>query len=319
MEKTPPTSRSRKYIWIALIAFILLVMFIVIFGAVAGSLMGGVSLHGSVALLEVRGTIYDATPLIEELHAYRDNSSVRAIVVRVETPGGSASASQELFEEIRKIQKKGKKPVVASMGAVAASGGYYIACGAGEIFANPATMTGSIGVIMNFANWETLIKKIGIEFQVVKSGKFKDIGSPHRSLEEDERALLEKVINDVYDQFYTAVLDARKPALEKSFEKLSGEDTEFAHLENVEQYLKLLADGRIFTGRQARNYGFVDKLGNLDDAVERAADLGNIPGEPKVFQKKKRTGILDILRGEVKQALGVISPEIPMFEYRLVP
>jgi len=194
--------------------------------------------------------------------------------------------SQELYEEVRKL--RGKKPVVASMGAVAASGGYYIACGAQKIYANPGTITGSIGVLMQFVNVQDLIEKIGVRGMVVKSGAFKDMGSPIRRMTPEERRLLQAVIDNVHGQFVEAVaagrgLDGRRVAA--------------------------MADGRIFSGEQAKELGLVDALGNLQDAVAEAGRMAKIEGEPRVVTPpKKRLSILELLRDEaasiIERSLG---------------
>jgi len=277
------------------------------------------SFRGRVALLEVEGVIYDVREIINELHSYRDNNSIRAIIVRINSPGGSAAASQELYEELKKIRSSGGKPVVVSMGSTAASGGYYIACGADEIYANPATLTGSIGVIMNFTNWEKLIKKVGIRFEVVKSGKNKDIGSPNRPMTEEERELLQEIIDDVYDQFIEAIYESRGKHLKRSMDRLQLEPEDSGTTDSVRQYLRNLADGRIFSGRQAFEYGLVDRLGNLQDAVKRAAVLGGIRGYPSVYKRKKKKGLFDMLEGKWKNSIRGISLDSPMIEYRYIP
>jgi len=190
--------------------------------------------------------------------------------------------SQEIYEEVRKL--KGKKVVVASMGALAASGGYYIACAAQKIYANPGTITGSIGVIMQFVNVKDLIEKIGLKGMVVKSGAFKDIGSPLREMRPEERELLQGVIDNVHSQFIGAVTEGRKM--------------------NRESVVKI-ADGRIFSGEQAKALGLVDALGNLEDAVAEAGKLAKIEGEPRVVTPpKKKLSILELLKEEAKSIIG---------------
>jgi protease-4 len=171
-----------------------------------------------------------------------------------------------LFEELKRVRNKGKK-VVVSMGSVAASGGYYIACAADEIYANPGTITGSIGVIAEFPIIDGLMDKIGIRFETIKTGKFKDTGSSFRPMTEEEHALIEDMLMDVYDQFVQAVAQSRGMPIE-----------------DVKKY----ADGRVFSGRQALDYGFVDSLGTQIDAIERAAALAGIEGKPRLLRKSKR-------------------------------
>lgn len=308
---------SRKYLFPILLVALVLFVFVVFIAVLMGALIP--TMRGRVALLEVQGVIYDARQIIDELHSYNENPTVRAIVIRIDTPGGSAAASQELFYEILQIRNKRVKPVVASMGNLAASGGYYIACGAEEIYANPATLTGSIGVIMNFSNWEELVDKIGIRFEVVKSGKYKDIGSPNRPMTEAEKELLQDVIDDVYDQFREDVFRTRKSGLERAYFKLYPEEEDSPTTDGVHNFLIGLTDGRIFSGRQAYEYGLVDHMGNLNDALKRAAQLAGIKGRPKVYQKKKPLKFFDLMQGRVDFILRSLSPDYPSLEYRYIP
>ncbi len=186
---------------------------------------------------------------------------IRALVVRINSPGGSAAASQELYRELQKVREKGKI-VVVSMGDLAASGGYMVACAADYIMANPASLTGSIGVIIDATSYEGLYDLLGIEYEVIKSGQFKDILNPARSLTPEERALLGGMIEDIFEQFVATVMEGR--GLER---------------EKVLPY----ADGRLLTGRQALEAGLVDELGNLYDAIDRAARLASISGEPRLY------------------------------------
>ncbi|MDD5774116.1 MAG: signal peptide peptidase SppA [bacterium] len=227
-----------------------------------------------IAIIEIEGPIVSSSHILKLFRHYSEMDSVKALVLRINSPGGQVGSSQEIYAELKKLRKKGKK-VVASFGDVAASGGYYIACGADKIVSNPGTLTGSIGVIMEFANFEELIKKVGVDIQVVKSGLHKDIGSPVRKLTEEEQKILKGVVDDVYDQFVEAVSESRK--LDK---------------EEVKKY----ADGRIFSGRQAKEYGLVDQLGDIEDAIDLAKTLANISGVPKIIiQKKPLPAFLDYL------------------------
>ncbi len=314
-EYVPERSGIRKPIIIILI-ILGGVVFLLVISALAGALLP--VLRQRVALLEVKGTIIDVSDIIHELHIYRDNPMVKAIVVRLETPGGAAGASQELYEEISKIHAKRIKPIIVSMGNVAASGGYYVACGADEIYANPGTLTGSIGVIMNFTNWERLVRKVGLRFEVVKSGKHKDIGSPNRPMTPEEHRLLQGIIDDVYNQFVDAIYQNRRAKLAKAFHTLHPDVADSPTTDVVKQYLKSIADGRIFSGRQAYVYGLVDKLGNLDDAIMRAAALAGIKGRPRIYRKRRRKRLLDLLTGEVSKTLRGIAADSPTLEYRLI-
>lgn len=234
-----------------------------------------------VALLPIEGVILESETVIDQLKEFARDESVKAIVLRLNTPGGGVGPSQEIYEEVRKL--RGKKVIVASMGALAASGGYYIACAADKIVANPGTITGSIGVIMKFMNVEDLAEKIGVRGYVIKSGEFKDIGSPVREMGPEERELIQGVIDNVHSQFVDAVAQGR-------------------NLDREE--VAAIADGRIFSGAQAMELGLVDVLGNQEDAVAEAGRMANIEGEPSVVTPpKKKFSILDLLRDEAKSII----------------
>jgi protease-4 len=261
------------------------IFFLIIFAIIAViSLMftfsHKVTLGEKVALIRVVGVIIDSTDVIEELKGYGKDSSIKAVVIRVDSPGGAVAPSQEIYEEILKLKKN--KKVIVSMGSVAASGGYYIAAPADKIVANAGTLTGSIGVIMEIPNVSGLMKKIGVETQIVKSGKHKDIASAFRELRPEERAILQSVLDDVHDQFIRAVSDGRGM--------------------NVED-IKNIADGRIFTGRMAKDLGLVDELGNLQDAIMLAGELTGIEGEPHVVSKKEEFSIFDMIKGHFPEKL----------------
>ena len=217
-----------------------------------------------MALIRVEGVILDAQSTVTELKRFGENPSVKAIVLRIDSPGGGVVPSQEIYDAVQRVRNKNNKAVIASMGTVAASGGYYIAAATDRIIANPGTLTGSIGVIMETANVEGLLKKIGVEGIVVKSGKFKDVGSPLRKMTGEEQALLQSVMDDVHKQFIEAVAEGR--ALEPST-------------------VQALADGRIFTGRQAKEAKLVDELGNLEDAIQLAADWRELRGSRKSWSR----------------------------------
>ncbi len=230
------------------------------------------ALGDKIGVVEVLGVIVDSKPIIQQLHDFRDNDSIKAVVLRVDSPGGGVGPSQEIHDEVKAMTAR--KPVVVSMGSVAASGGYYIAAPANEIIANPGTITGSIGVVMQFTNFEELLEKIGLSNVVVKSGEHKDIGSPTRPMTEADRAVLQELIDDVHSQFINSVAAGRK------LDELS---------------VREMADGRIFTGRRAQEMGLVDKLGNLEVAIEAAAKLAGIEGEPNVvYPPRKKPRFIDM-------------------------
>lgn len=246
------------------------------------------SMEDRVALIRIEGVILDSQETITELKRFAENPYVKAIVLRIDSPGGGVVPSQEIFDAVQRVRNKNNKAVVASMGTVAASGGYYIAAATDRIIANPGTLTGSIGVIMETANVEGLLKKIGVEGIVVKSGKFKDVGSPLRKMTDEEQALLQSVMDDVHKQFIDAVAEGR--AMEV--------DT-----------VQALADGRIFTGQQAKEAKLVDELGNLDDAIQLAADIAGIEGEPKVVEPRRRFSLREL----IESRLSVIFPKLDFY------
>lgn len=219
----------------------------------------------SVAVIEITGVIISPSSVVERLERYIRNDNIPAIVLRLNTPGGGVAPTQEIYDTVLKARQKGKK-IIGSMGTVAASGGYYIASACDSIMANPGTITGSIGVIADFAEFSSLLKKIGVDITVIKSGKYKDTGSFSRPMNEEEKELISGVIMDTYDQFVQAVSKGRR----------MDEDT-----------VKKYADGRIFTGRQAKNLGFIDKLGTYQDAIDLAGRLTGIGPNPPVVKEEK--------------------------------
>jgi len=230
-----------------------------------------------VALVKIEGMLITADAIVEEINNYAEDSSVRAILIRIDSPGGGVVASQEIFNAVLNARKQGKKKVVISMGSVAASGGYYIAAAADRIVANPGTLTGSIGVKMEFANLEKLLEKIGVRGMVVKAGEYKDMGSPFREMTDHEKLLLQWVIDDVHSQFIDAVAKGRNLP---------------------EADVKAIADGRIFTGRQALQLKLVDQLGDLEDSILVAAELAGIKGKPKVVKREKKVQFLEYFKDE---------------------
>ncbi|HVP57302.1 MAG TPA: signal peptide peptidase SppA [bacterium] len=233
-----------------------------------------ISLGSKIGLVEVTGTIVSPSPVVDDILRFARDDAIKAVIVRIESPGGVVAPAQEIYEALKKLRSQGK-PVVASMGSVAASGGYYVACGADSIVADPGTLTGSIGVIMSFPNTQELFKKLGIDVQVVKTGEFKDTGSPTRPMTTEEKQLIGELIGDVYDQFVTVVATERRMSLDA---------------------VKKIADGRVLTGRQAYRLGLVDRLGGYRDAVMLAGELAGIKGEPVVVKHRKpRTSILDLI------------------------
>lgn len=253
--------------------FIFVIAYIVTVGLGSWSWMPG----DKIAIVRIEGVILDSGDVIEELKEYDSNKSVKAILLRIDSPGGAVAPSQEIYQEVKRIRDKGTKKIVTSMGAVAASGGYYIASASEKIIANPGSITGSIGVILELANISGLMKKVGVESVVVKSGKYKDIGSMFRSMTKEEQVLIQDVIDDTHDQFIDAVSQGRGISKQKIIP---------------------IADGRVFTGRQAIKLGLVDELGNMQDAIRITARMAGIKGEPSVIEKKKHFSIIDMIRNK---------------------
>jgi protease-4 len=226
----------------------------------------------AIGILEVEGGIMSAEPYLDTIKSFEENDTVKAVIVRINSPGGVVGPSQEVYSEILKLKKK--KPVIASMSAVGASGAYYIACACDKIYSMPGTMTGSIGVLMEFVDVSSGLDKLGIKAGSITSGKLKDAGSPFRPMNPDERAYFESVVKDVQEQFVEAVSKSRKIPAEK-----------------VREY----ADGRIYTGRQAMKIGLVDKIGGLEDAIDDMKVKAGITGEPRLIWPREERGFFKTL------------------------
>jgi protease-4 len=268
-------------IFLSLFLLLIVITFVILL------LQNSVPLGEKVALIHIEGPIIDSKDTIDQLKDFLKDSSVKAIVLRIDSPGGAVAPVQEIYEEVKKAVSK--KKVVVSMGSIAASGGYYIASPATRILANPGTLTGSIGVIMEIPNIEGLMNKIGVKTEVIKSGEHKDIASVFRGIRKEEREILQNVLNNVHEQFIKAVSEVRKMQIDD---------------------VKKIADGRIFTGEQALNEGLIDELGNLEDAIKVAAKLAGIKGEPVVISKKKKFSIINLLRGTMPDELRDIFPMV---------
>ncbi len=253
-----------------------------------------ISLKSRVALVRIEGPILDSKGTVDEIKEHVKDNSIKAIILRIDSPGGAVAPSQEIYDEVKKAASK--KKVVVSMGSVAASGGYYIASAATRIIANPGTLTGSIGVIMEIPNIEGLMDKIGIKAEVIKSGENKDIGSMFRSMKKEEKEILQGVMDNVHEQFIRAVSEGRKMKIED---------------------VRKMADGRIFTGEQAAKNGLVDGLGTLDDATRTAAKLAGIAEEPEVVTKKEKLSFIDILRNTFPKEIADIFPTVKLkYQYK---
>ncbi len=241
----------------------------------SGSLADLFDFGNKIGVITIEGTLTSSDEVLKQLRKYRRKSSIKAIVIRVNSPGGTVAPAQEIYREIAKTKKK--KPVVVSMETVAASAAYYISSSADRIVCSKGTITGSIGVIMMLPEIHKIIEKIGVDVNVVKAGKFKDIGSTFKPLTDEERNILETFATEIHEQFISDVAEGRQGKIE---------------LANLRQ----IADGRFFTGERAKEYGLVDSIGNFFDAVTLAAELGGIKTEPElVYPKKKWDNFMDVL------------------------
>jgi protease-4 len=248
-----------------------------------------------VGVVELKGLIVSSEQVLKHLTEFRNNPNVKSIVLRIESPGGAVGAAQEIYQEIKRTNEV--KPVVASMGSMGASGGYYAALGADIIMANPGTMTGSIGVIVKFPNLEGLFEKIGYKSQVIKSGPLKDIGASNRPLSEDERKIMQDLIDNVYNQFVRDIAAARSMPEETIFE---------------------LADGRVYTGEQALEAGLIDSLGNFTDAITIAADLGGLDTkEPQLIYPKaeRKFSLFNLLTNAEQSLVDNFAPLYPILSF----
>ncbi len=260
--------------------FLCLFLFLIVLYAAVKAPGGGLRGGGDrVGVVEIVGEIRDSKKVLEQLRDFKEADHIKAVVVRVDSPGGAVGPSQEIFDAVKKLREK--KKVVVSMGSVAASGGFYIACAGEKVFANPGTLTGSIGVIFQLPNVQGLMKWAGVEMRVITAGKLKDSGSMFREMTAEEREYFESVLKDVHEQFIGAVAEGRK-----------------LKVEDVRPH----ADGRVFTGRQAKEWKLVDELGGLSDAVAAAGQLAGIEGEPEMEYPKKDKELLRELLGEDVQS-----------------
>ncbi|HTP41725.1 MAG TPA: signal peptide peptidase SppA [Nitrospiria bacterium] len=291
----PPPARSPLWRAARLFLLALAAVFVAVF---LYTLMNESTPFGGrkLALVRVEGVITDAQDTVNELERYAKDPAVLGIVLRIDSPGGAVVPAQEIYEAVDRLRNTYGKKVVVSMGTVAASGGYYIASASDKIVASPGTLTGSIGVIMEIPNVEGLLKKVGVESIVIKSGSHKDTGSPFRKMRPEERALLQSVLDDVHHQFIDAVAKGRGLTVVQ---------------------VTRLADGRVFTGRQAKSAGLVDQLGDLHDAIHAAAALVHIEGEPEVIETKPRFSLRELLQSKLFGGGVAGLPTGVRLEYRM--
>lgn len=284
------TGKSNVLLWIvlgggALLFFcVCLVALALLFSTGSGTASLPLGASG-VAVLDIEGVIFDSKDFTDQLKEYGTRSGVKALVLRINSPGGGVAAAQEMYEAVKKFRATTGKKVIVSMSSVAASGGYYVACAADKVFANAGSITGSIGVIAEWYNYGDLLQWAKVTAVVFKSGEFKDSGSPTRPMTPAEKTYFQGLIDNMYNQFVAAVASGRKMD-EKSVRKL--------------------ADGRVFTGLEAKQLGLIDELGTFQDALAAAAKLAGISGEPRLITPpKKKFSLLDLMFGDSRSALSL--------------
>ena len=287
-EKNKPTLAKR------ILFFMLGLLALIGISSVASEWISKQGTDNRIGIVGITGLIHDSQHIIKQIKKFREDERIRGIILRIDSPGGSVGPSQEIYDEVLKT-RNGDKIIYASMGTLAASGGYYIASAADQIFANPGTLTGSIGVIMAFSNAKGLMEKIGLEPEIIKAGKYKDMGSPVRSMTQKEKNLLQNVVTDVHQQFIEAVA--------------SGRGLSIAEVAEV-------ADGRVLTGRQAYSLNLVDQLGGLQASIDQLAHKAGIIGPPKIIEEKTRIGLLDwALQAATNQLFVDRSSSAPSLQY----
>jgi protease-4 len=303
MQPIPAVEKPKKSFGRTLLYFALGLVALMVLSSVFGRYLADGGLDNGrekIALVEISGQIFDSKEIVRQLSKYRRDDDIKAIILRIDSPGGAVAPSQEIYDEVLRVRADNKK-IYASMGSLAASGGYYIAVAADRIFANPGTLTGSIGVIMAFGNAEKLMEKIGLEPQVVKSGKYKDVGSPARKMTAEERIYLQRVVNDVHQQFIDAVVQGRNITTREA---------------------RKLADGRVFTGRQALKLKMVDEMGGLEDVIAKLGEAAGIQGRPKVVWEEPTRGFIEwLLRGSLAKEFKThwMPSQFPALQYLWLP
>ena len=282
----PEEKKSRLWLWILVGATAFFVLLLSVFALVGLAMRGS---HGGefagfgdkIGVIDVEGVILDPRTVVKQLREFRRDDSIRAIILHVNTPGGGAAASQEIYSEVRRIRDEKKKKIVASVETLGASGGYYISAATEKIYADPASIVGSIGVISQWVNYEDLLKWAKLKDVTFKAGALKDTGNPARPMTPEEKAYFQSLINDMHGQFISAVAEGRKLKMDD---------------------VKKLADGRVWTGQQALPLKLVDQIGDFRVAVEETAKAVGIKGEPTlVHPEKERRTALDLIFGDVSE------------------
>ena len=287
-------------VFTALTSATLILLSLIIAMGMRGSDLSGLDMGSGekVGVIEITGVIANARDTLEQLKRFREDEDIKAIVIRVDSPGGVVGPSQEIYREV--VRTRSIKKVIASMGAVAASGGYYVIAGADAIVANPGTITGSIGVIMEYTNFQELFQKIGLSPVVIKSGKFKDAGSPVREMTPEEERILKDFVDRLHQQFVTAIAEGRQMDVAT---------------------VQKLADGRIYTGADAKEIGLVDRIGNLEDAIDWAGEMSGIEGDIiPVYPPPKKLSVVRLLTESLLgDLIGRVTHQEMSAEYRYTP
>ena len=303
MQPIQPVEKPKKSFGRTLLYFALGLVALVVLSSVFGRYLSEEGFgdgREKIALVEISGQISDSREIVRQLSKYRRDDNIKAILLRIDSPGGAVAPSQEIYDEVLRVRAD-KKKIYASMGSLAASGGYYIAVAADRVFANPGTLTGSIGVIMAFGNAEKLMEKIGLEPQVVKSGKYKDVGSPARRMTAEEHVYLQNVVDDVHQQFIDAVAQGRNMSTKEA---------------------RKLADGRVFTGRQALKLKMVDEMGGLEDVIVKLGEAVGIEGKPKVVWEEPPQGFMEwIMQGSIPKEFKAnwMPSQFPSLQFLWLP
>lgn len=304
----PKKDNSGRWFWGIFLSLMFLGMIIVAvsFFAFASAIKrdGGEYVSGGsgdkIAIVEINDVIVSSEKTVEQIKRFREDKSIKAIILRVNTPGGGVAASQEIYEEVKRTRESGKI-IVVSMGSIAASGGYYIAVGSSLIIANPGTLTGSIGVIAQFISIKDLAEKLGINQTTIKSGSLKDAGSPFKTMSDSDKAYFQDVVDNSFSQFLDVVAKERK--MDK-------------------QVLLQYANGRVFTGLQAKDYGLIDSLGTFEDAIRITGKMAGIEGEPRIVREKKKFSFFEEMLGskieDVTDIKGKLFDE-PILQYKFQP
>lgn len=291
MKLRPKTNSS--WLWWGLGSFFLLV---IVFRLGVLSSNSSIDSPGKkVGIVKITGPIISSQSINLQIEKFKNRKDISAIVLRIDSPGGLVAPTQEIYEKVKSI--RGIKPIISSMGSVAASGGYYIALGSDTLIANPGTIVGSIGVIMNYPVATELLNKVGIKFETVKSGGLKDVGSYSREVTEADRRHLNEMVANIHSQFIAAVEENR--SIDKS-------------------KLIKLADGRVFTGQQSKDLGLVDVLGTFEDAISLAGSLSDIKGKPKTIEiNKKNNSLFEFFTSNLEQATNSWFDELPAYRWRM--